>query len=101
MINKILTIIEELSDTTEMGVTAHTDYWKGYTEALKELKEKIIPLDAVVILELAEEVEKIEQGGMKYYRDNGHVRNSVALSHYWEGKLDGYKQILKLIKNNF
>ena len=49
--------------------------------------------------EKIKELETLQKRWIKHYKKNGYVRDSVALSHYWEGKMKAIKEIIDLLKN--
>ena len=49
--------------------------------------------------EKIKELEALQKKWIKHYKKNGYVKNSVALSHYWEGKIKAMEEIIELLKS--
>ena len=45
------------------------------------------------------ELEALQKRWIKHYKENSYVKDSVALSHYWEGKIKAIEEIIDLLKN--
>jgi len=49
--------------------------------------------------EKIKELEALQEKWIKHYKENSYVKDSVALSRYWEGKMKAMEEIIKLLKS--